>query len=1541
MSGEGLGRTGMAQPALFALQVAQFRLLSSWGVSPSVLVGHSVGEIAAAHVAGVLDLVDACRLVRARAGLMDALPEGGVMVAVEAAEDEVTPLLTGGVGIAAVNSSTSLVVSGVEAEVLKVIEGLAGRRTKRLDVSHAFHSPLMEPMLEDFRTVVEGLTFHEPRIAAVSSVTGRPVEGEWSQPQYWVEHVSRTVRFADALEVANTGAWVELGPDGVLSALADNAVPVLRKDRGEYRQAVTALAHAFVHGADVDWPALFAPHDPQRVALPTYPFQRERYWLKPAPTNRAATPFSQDSWLYQVGWQQLELPRRDALPGTWLVLASDARDRDDVLAAAARRIEAAAEEVVRVEVGPLDGPAVVDRLREAVGDRPLAGAVSLLGPQVGALVDVVRALETVPVWALTHGAVAVATDEPVDPDGIGPWAVARVLAWEQADGWGGVVDLPAEPGEPDWARLWDLLAAGRDGDDQVAVRSGRLLTRRLRSARPGGSAVNLSGTVAVVGDLGARTGVLADWLFGAGADRVVLVGEVAEAIELPARVEVLPWNGTSRAELADSTVVFLDEDRWETDPLTANQWQSLVTARRERLWELHEWAGDRPLLVLSSAVGVIGGAPAPSVTQVAAEAVIQHRRSLGLPGTAVAIGPDETGQGALGFRPLSLGDALRLISADREQAIVADVDWSQVVSSPTVARPHRLVAELPEVRSLLGADARALRERLVGLTEADRRQALLGLVRTEVAGVLGYPDPGSLETARAFTELGLTSLTAVDLRNRLNARTGLRLSVSLAFDRPTVEAIGDHLAAELFGASEELAPVAAAVSDEPMAIVGMACRFPGGVGSPDDLWRVVADGLDVISPFPTDRGWNLEDLYDPDATASGKSYTAEGGFLHDAPQFDAGFFGISPREALGMDPQQRLLLETAWEAFEQAGLDPTALRDSRTGVFIGGNGQDYATTMTRVPAGVDGYLMTGNAASVLAGRIAYTFGFTGPTLTVDTACSSSLVALHLAAQALRNGECSLGVVGGVTVMSSPGTFVEFSRQRGLAPDGRCKSFSADADGTGWSEGVGVLLVERLSDARRNGHQVLAVVRGSAVNQDGASNGLTAPNGPSQERVIRAALASAGLAASEVDAVEAHGTGTRLGDPIEAQALLATYGREREADRPLWLGSIKSNIGHTQAAAGVAGVIKMVMAMRHGVLPRSLHLDAPTLHVDWDAGAVELLSEAREWSAGERPRRAGVSAFGASGTNAHVIVEEGDPAPVTEVAGGRVGMPVVPWVVSARSPEALRARLEQAASFAGDPVDAGWSLVTSRSVFAHRAVLLGADREELLSAEPVLADAAATAGVGFLFAGQGGQRVGMGRELYEAFPVFRTAFDEVCAQLGLPVAEAVVSGEGLGRTGMAQPALFALQVAQFRLLSSWGVTPTVLVGHSVGEIAAAHVAGVLDLVDACRLVRARAGLMDALPEGGVMVAVEAAEDEVTPLLTEGVGIAAVNSATSVVVSGVEAEVLKVIEGLAGRRTKRLDVSHAFHSPLMGPMLEDFRTVVEGLTFHEPRIAAVSS
>ncbi|GAB2855084.1 hypothetical protein GCM10022221_63250 [Actinocorallia aurea] len=747
---------------------------------------------------------------------------------------------------------------------------------------------------------------------------------------------------------------------------------------------------------------------------------------------------------------------------------------------------------------------------------------------------------------------------------------------------------------------------------------------------------------------------------------------------------------------------------------------------------------------------------------------------------------------------------------------------------------------------------------------------------------------------------------------------------------------------------------------EPIAIIGMSCRYPGGVTSPEDLWRLVADGVDAVSPFPDDRGWPLGDLYDADADAPGRSYVRHGGFLTGADLFDPAFFGMSPREALATDPQQRLLLETAWEAFERGGIVPESLRGSPTGVYVGVMYNDYGSRPL-LPQGFEGHLFSGSAGSVASGRLAYTFGLEGPAVTVDTACSSSLVALHLAVTALRRGECDLALAGGVTVLATPRPFVEFSRLRGLAPDGRCKPFAAAADGTGWAEGAGLLLVQRLSDARRDGRRVLAVVRGSAVNQDGASNGLSAPSGPAQEKVIRRALADAGLEAADVDAVEAHGTGTPLGDPIEARALIAAYGAGRPVDRPLWLGSLKSNLGHAAAAAGVGGVIKMAEALRHGVLPRTLHAAEPTPRVDWAGGPLSLLVHARDWPRDGRPRRAAVSAFGFSGTNAHVVLEEADGADVPAPRSPRGAFPV-PCVLSAKSAEALRAQARRLAQLlAEDPhpghVDVAFSSATTRAALAHRAAVVAADRAELSRG---LAEIAADGPgpvrgepqdgrLAFMFTGGGAQRAGMAAELCAAFPVFAGAFEEVCAAVDAhlpgPVRQVIASGDGLDRIDHTLAATFAVEVALYRLLEEWGVRPDFLVGHSLGEITAAHVAGVFSLADAAALVTARGRMMRALSDGGAMAAVQASEDEVRPTL-DAAGravIAVVNGPRDLVVSGDEDAVLAVAAHWArrGRFTKRLPIGCASHSPRMDPMIEEFRAALRGLDFRPPRVPIVST
>ncbi|MGQ4405987.1 type I polyketide synthase, partial [Streptomyces hayashii] len=1166
----------------------------------------------------------------------------------------------------------------------------------------------------------------------------------------------------------------------------------------------------------------------------------------------------------------------------------------------------------------------------------------------------------------------------------------------------------------------DLLCTALSGagdEDQLAVRADGLYARRMRRAPlDGAPAVKPwapRGTVLITGGTGGTGAHVARRLAEQGAEHLVLTSrrgpDAPGAGELRAELESHGARVTVTAcDIADRDAVAALLDAVPDDlPLTAvlhlagapqtesplsgltvEQFAEMGRAKIDGARHLDDLLGDRELdafVLFSSGATAWGSNGLTSYAGANAylDGLAHHRRARGLTATSIAWGAwdgggmvDASMAGEFAKLGLSLMEPhlgvtalVQAVEHDETHVVVAGIDWTRFAPAFTLSRPRPLLRGLPEVTELLagttedrpGADASALRSELLRLSPAEQEHLLVDLVRTEAGAVLGHPDTEGVEEDRAFKEIGFDSVTAVELRNRLNAATRLRLPATLVFDYPNPRALADHLRTRLVGdraahSEPSVAPGSApasapsSVADDPIAIVSMGCRLPGGVTSPEDLWTLLAEGRDALTDFPTDRGWDLDGLLSDDPDAPGTTYVRKGGFLRHVADFDAGFFGINPREALAMDPQQRLLLETSWEVFERAGIDPTSLRGKDVGVFTGMGAQDYTPRLGGGAEGTEGYALTGSAGSVASGRVSYVLGLEGPALTIDTACSSSLVAMHSAMQALRSGECSLALAGGVAVMSSPGVFVEFSRQRGLAPDGRCKAFAEGADGTGWAEGVGLVLLERLSDARRNGHEVLALVRGSAVNQDGASNGLTAPNGPSQQRVIRQALANAGLSAADVDAVEAHGTGTSLGDPIEAQALIATYGQERPGDdRPLLLGALKSNLGHTGATAGVAGVIKMVQAMRHGVLPKTLHVDEPSSAVDWSAGAVELLTESREWpTASDRPRRAGVSAFGISGTNAHVIleaVETGSPAdravvPDGAAADGAERAGVVPLVVSGRSPEGVRAQAVRLAAFLEERpelslTDVAFSLATTRARFDHRAVVVAGSvheaREQLASVE---SQAVVPGRVGVLFTGQGSQRVGMGRELCAAFPVFAEAFDEVCAavdkELGRSLKELVFEGgDLLDETRYAQPALFAVEVTLFRLVESWGVRADCLAGHSIGEVTAAYVAGVWSLEDAAALVVARGRLMQALPSGGVMFAVEAAEDEVAPLLTDGVSIAAVNGPSSLVLSGVEEAVAQVVARLEGRRSKRLRVSHAFHSSLMDPMLEEFRQVVAGL------------
>ncbi|MGP3940695.1 type I polyketide synthase [Streptomyces sp. 6N106] len=1892
---ELLNRTEYAQPALFALEVALYRLVESWGTAPDLLIGHSVGEIAAAHVAGVLSLPDACTLVAARGRLMQALPEGGAMVALRATEAEVAALLTGSedrVGLAAVNGPEAVVVSGEADAAWAIADRFAadGRKATRLRVSHAFHSPLMTPMLDGFRAVVEGLAFGEPRIPIVSTVTGERIAAERIRtPDYWVRHVRTTVRFADAVgAAARSGAhtFLELGPDATLSVLAQDAlpdvarveaVPLLGKDRDEESTALAAAARLYVRGVQVRWAELFTGTGARRVALPTYAFQRERYWAAPVGNTStgavqsglggvehpllgavvelpetggllctgllsvAAQPWLADHVVAghrtfpgagfielavragdEVGCGVVEELTLDAplvLPGqdndgvriqvalggpgdggrrtlaiyarpaetpdapwtrhatgtlapgtldadadadadaglTWPPADAVPVDLDDfyerrceaglahgpafravravwqagdeVLAefvlpehiaeeadafrlhpalldaalhlasstgpdgldagarASARsevstwsgvslhavgasvlrvRLRATGEDTVTLSALDTEGHPVVSArtltLRTpnahssvAVAARPLlrldwlpapvpeagghdpvsAGEAVLVPVTAPAGVPVPEAVRAVGASVLdtlrhhlneaedtdetggsrparvvfvTRGAVATAAGTAPDVVAAAVWGLVRSARQESPDRFV-LLDLdPADTGDPVAAAAGTLRAALDCDEPELAVRAGELLIPRLASVdAPDPSAPGTvwggDGTVLVTGGLGGLGALVARHLVTAhGVRHLVLAGRrgadtegadalVAELTGQGARVTAAACDVSDRAAVAALLAAIPAEhpltgvvhaagvlDDGLVGALTPDRLDTVFRPKLDGAWHLHELTRDHGLtafVMFSSVFGVLGNAGQAGYTAANAflDALAQRRTAAGLAGLSIGWGlwPQSGGMSA----GLSAAQLRRIAAAGLPTLTVdqglACFDTAGAVGEASVLATRvdraalRARGTVPAVlRGLVptGAVRRAAATRggsglLTGLTADRARDTLLQLVREQVGSVLGLAGPAAAGGGRTFKDMGFDSLTAGQLRNSLRKRTGLSLPSTLIYDHPTPEALAGHLWTELGGEADERrgsavpaaitagGPGAGAVGAEPIAIIGMSCRFPGGVRSPEHLWELLTEGTDAISPLPADRGWDAG-AYHPDPERTGTTYSAAGGFVDGAGEFDAAFFGISPREAVSMDPQQRMLLELTWEAFERAGIDPASLRSSLTGTFVSATAQSYGTG---VSADSDGYQLTGTLPSVLSGRLAYLFDLHGPTVTVDTACSASLVALHMACQSLRSGESTLALAGGATVLTGPDLLVSLSRHRVMAPDGRSKAFAESADGMGIAEGAGLLVLERLSDAVRNGHQVLAVVRGSAVNSDGASNGLTAPSGPAQQRVIRQALANSGLAASDVDVVEAHGTGTALGDPIEAHALLATYGQDRGDNPPLLVGSVKSNIGHTQVAAGVAGVIKMVMAMRHGVLPKTLHAAEPSSRIAWDSGAVELLTEAAPWPDLGRPRRAAVSAFGMSGTNAHAVLEQApEPsAPVPDPVTGPVPDPVwdgpVAWPLAGRSAGALRAQAAKLLAHldahpGAHPLDIGHSLATTRAAFEHRAVLVGEDPVALRGSLAALAegtsDPAAVRGtaaergpVVFVFPGQDAAWAGMAAELLDVSPVFAARVAECEAALA-PYLDwsptDVLRGEPGAppiekRPDVLQPVLWTVMVSLAALWRSLGVEPAAVVGHSQGEVAAACVSGGLSLDDGARVVALRSRLIQERLSGrGAMMSAMASPERIRELLDEvsgAVSIAAVNGPKTVTLSGDPAALDQVERGLSAARIMRwrlAGVDFAAHS-----------------------------
>ncbi|MHA7699481.1 type I polyketide synthase [Mycobacterium sp. ML4] len=1723
-SEEALRQTSYAQSALFAVEMGLARLWQSWGFEPDVVLGHSVGEYAAACVAGVFSLEDGAVLLAERGRLFGSLPRGGRMVAVFADAERVESLADRfpSLSVAAYNGANT-VLSGPAQDLESAVAPLTadGVRCDWLDTSHAFHSALLDPVLDEFESYASRFDFRPPQRILVSNRTGAAVGRNMRlDAGYWRRHARQPVEFAKNVHtLAELGCKVllEIGPQPVLTAAAlrawpdpataPRAIASMRRKGGDQRQITEALADAYVVGHLPDFGAV-VHGSAHKLDLPTYPFQHRRYWFRDTaarPSDQArhsdavrteAVRLLEDDRIeelaalldgaggdqhtvdvlkklaaqhnqqratqaiaddrYGIRWEKAagaEFGSGTAHDLSWLVIADDPdgiAPLIDVL-----RARGQAHRIIGLPASDADEERLEAVLREAAGDHTVPRILmcaalesdtapsmrSLLRMQHRVLGGTRRLLRAAagtelrsPIWLITAGAQRVTDTDTVSPVQTCLWGFGRAASLEHPQVWGGLADLSAGSAR-EWSRLIDVAAAPPRSsgmtEDQVAVRDEAVyvarLVRRAGQPNPTPPVLRADATYLVTGGLGSVGLEIAAYLAGHGAGHLVLVSRRSPAAPAQRRIDALQQQTgceirTVAADVANPHNVarLLATVQSELPPLAgivhaageigSTALRTLDDAELDRVfagkvwgaWNLSEATADVALdfFISTSSIASVWGSFGQTAYGAANAFLDGLAWRLGERGyRSVNFGPWMSESGGMadadaraqlnrrGVRTLLPHDALagmaELLVAPSPQGVVARIDWTRFLPLYQQAGRRGFLAELerelPDSMPETAAPGTTrLVEQLTAAPVQRRRKLVVDYLREVVAEVTRI-DAAEIRDEAGFFDLGMDSLMAVELRRRVEHGVGRALPATLAMDYPRLVDVADYLISDVLrlgvpAKSETPAPstpVTTSAVDEPIAIVAVACRFPGAA-DPEAYWELLAGGVDAIREIPDDR-FDVDEYFDPDPETPGKIYSRCGGYLDEISGFDPEFFGISPREAVWMDPQQRLMLEIAWEGLERAGYSPASLRGSRSGIFVGVAANEYSHLLTAESVdSLEAHFITGNALNAIAGRVAFALGLEGPAVAVDTACSSSLVAVHEACQALRSGDCDLVLAGGVNVLLSPASLIAASRARMLSPQGRCKTFDAAADGYVRSEGCGILVLKRLSDAVRDGDRIQAVIRGSAINQDGASSGLTVPNGGAQQRLIAAALARAQVAGSDVDYLEAHGTGTSLGDPIEVQAAAAAYGTGRDPNHPLLMGSVKTNIGHLESAAGVAGLIKIVLSLQHRVLPQNLHFENPSPHIPWDSLPVRVVDQAMPWQANGRPRRAGVSSFGFTGTNAHVLIEE---APTGEVVtAGEDGAPlgsvgVLP--LSARSEQALVALAQRWAAWLDahpdtDIDDLCFTAGVGRSHFEHRgALVLDSGSATVPDARDLLTELAANRlrpgvvrGVcgdppttAWLFTGQGSQYPGMARELFDTEPVFaetvQRCADAIKGMLPRPLPDVLSgtdrnAGEALRHTSFAQPALFALEMGLARLWQSWGIEPDVVLGHSVGQYAAACVAGVFSLEDGARLMAERGRLFGSLPEGGRMAAVFADARRVEEVAARfpRVSVAAYNGPNTVL-SGPGTDLERIVATFNddGVRCTWLDTSHAFHSALLEPVLDEFEAYAARLPFSVPALPLV--